>query len=104
MCDRLVAGECILDGFVAPSTASELLRLMVDFRHGFVSLDIKLKGRDQTMKKILIVVVTTLGLVVGMGGALGTAEAAKKPSKFKVKAEVRRVPDRFPGQTVLVTG
>ena len=68
-----------------------------------MSLDIKFKGRDQTMKKILIVVVTTLGLVVGMGGALGTAEAAKKPSKFKVKAEVSasRI---ISGQTVLVTG
>ena len=55
------------------------------------------------MKKILIVVVTTLGLVVGMGGALGTAEAAKKPSKFKVKAEVSSA-KIISGQTVIVTG
>ncbi len=40
------------------------------------------------MKKILIVLITTLGLVVGMGSTLGTAEAVKKPSKFKVLAEV----------------
>ncbi len=56
------------------------------------------------MKKILIVVITTLGLVAGMGGAtLGTAEAAKKPSKFKVVAEVSSH-KIISGQTVFVTG
>ncbi len=55
------------------------------------------------MKKILIVLITTLGLLVGMGSTLGTAEAVKKPSKFKVLAEVssHRI---IAGQTVFVTG
>ena len=53
------------------------------------------------MKKILIVAITTLGLV--MGSALRTAEAAKKPSKFKVKAEVSSS-KIISGQTVFVTG
>ncbi len=55
------------------------------------------------MRKVLIVVITTLGLVVGMGSTLGTAEAAKKPSKFKVQAEVN-FHKIISGQTVFVTG
>ena len=55
------------------------------------------------MKKILIVAITTLGLVVGMGGPMvGTAEASK-PAKFKVKAEVSSA-KIISGQTVFVTG
>ncbi len=53
-----------------------------------VPIDMKFQEGDRLMRKILIVVITTLGLVVGMGSTLGTAEAAKKPSKFKVMAEV----------------
>ncbi len=58
---------------------------------------------DRLMKKILIVVITTLGLVMGMGSTLGTAEAAKKPSKFKVIAEVSSH-TIISGQIVFVTG
>ncbi len=76
---------------------------MVVTGHGFVPVDIKFKEGDRLMKKILIVVITTLGLVVGMGSTLGTAEAAKKPSKFKVLAEVSSH-KIISGQTVFVTG